>query len=125
LYDEPFSFRSRRRKSPPSKQQHTASDKWAALGNKRRNFQTAKEGQPTTTKKPSMTMGWRKEASLGSSGFDYSAWHRRDSRGGARPAWLDQDWRREQHPLPAHKSSIDSSTDEEDQWVGGWHAFHL
>src|SRR2546430_11604190 len=38
-------------------------DKWAALGNKRRNFQAAKEKQTSSvaTKRRSMTMGWRRE----------------------------------------------------------------
>jgi len=119
--NEPFGARGRASKNPPGKQ--TSADKWAALGNKRRNFQTSKGHQASSAKKRSMTTGWRKEAGLGSSGFDYGAWHRRDSRGGTHPAWLDQDWRRDQHPLPQPKSGSDGSA--EDEWVGGWHAFHL
>lgn len=121
--NDPFGFKGRSPKQSPGKQSPT--DKWAALGNKRRSYQPAKETQASTSRKRSTTTGWRKENGMGSSGFDYSAWHRRDSRGG-RPAWMDHDWRRDQQPLSMHKPSYDGSADMEDhEWVGGWHAFHL
>ena len=74
-----------------------------------------------------MTMGWRKDWGLGSSGFDYGTWHRRGSRGRQRerPVWLNHDWRRDQNAQPTSKFiNLDGSSDE-DEWVGGWHAFHL
>ena len=124
--NDPLSFRSpEANKLSPGKERPT--DKWAALGNKRRNFQPAKDVQASSaTKRRSMTMGWRKDANHGSSGFDYSQWNRRDSRGAGRPAWLDQDWRRDQHQMPQHRGSVESLGEGEDgDWVGGWHNFHL
>jgi serine/threonine protein kinase len=111
------------RHSPPKK---SSADKWAVLGNKRRNYQPAKDSLPAAPKKRSMTMSWRKDWGLGSSGYDYGLPHKRGSRGPsqARPAWMDQDWRRDQHPLSQHKPVYDS-TDDDLEWVGGWHAFHL
>jgi len=93
-------------------------DKWAALGHKRRNFQSENEAQPVSTKKRSMTAGSRKRPTHG---FDNHTWHRRDSRTKTRPSYLDQDWR--QH----NKGVVDSSSADEDdhEWVGGWHNFHL
>lgn len=98
--NEPFGFRGHCQKASAGKN----IDKWAALGNKRRNFQPAKEGQaPSATKRRSMTMGWRREGN-----------HvQRELRGG-RPPWLDQDWRAQR------KEEVgDRYTDEDDsEWVG-------
>ena len=117
--NEPFTARGPNPRSAPDK----GLDKWEALGNKRRNYQPAKEDQaPGKTKKRSMTSVWRKDPNHGSSGYDYSSWYRRDSRSGGRPCWLDHDWR--QHPLPQHKRSMDGFADE-DEWVGGWQHFHV
>ena len=101
-------------------------DKWAALGTKRRTFQPPKDGSQPVPKKRSMTMSWRKDWGLGSSGYDHGAPHKRGSRApqSARPAWMDQDWRRDQHPLSQHKPIYDGA-DDDLEWVGGWHAFHL
>lgn len=103
-----------------------SSDKWAALGNKRRNYQPAKDSLPAASNKRPMTMSRRKDWGLGSSGYDYGVSHKRGSRGPQhfRPAWLDQDWRRDQHPLSQHKPVYESA-DDDLEWVGGWHAFHL
>lgn len=111
-------------KRPPGR--YSPTDKWAALGNKRRNYQPTKDNSPAPSKKRSMTMSWRKDWGLGSSGYDYGVPHKRGSRGPhqGRPAWLDQDWRRDQHPLSQHKPVYDGA-DEDLEWVGGWHAFHL
>ncbi|ERF72923.1 hypothetical protein EPUS_08370 [Endocarpon pusillum Z07020] len=115
---------SRPLKHAPGK--HTSADKWAVLGNKRRNYQPAKDSLPAAPKKRSMTMSRRKDWGLGSSGYDYGVPHKRGSRGPqhARPVWLDQDWRRDQHPLSQHRPVYDSA-DDDLEWVGGWHAFHL
>ncbi len=103
-----------------------AADKWAALGNKRRNYQSPSDSSSAVPKKRTMTMSWRKDWGLGSSGYDYGISNKRGSRGAhqARPAWLQQDWRRDQHPLSQHKPIYDGA-DDDLEWVGGWHAFHL
>jgi len=104
----------------------TSSDKWAALGKKRRNYQPAKDSLPAASKKRSVTTNRRKD--WGSTSFAYDAMvsHHRSSRGSqhVRPVWLDQDWRRDQHPLSQHKPVYDGA-DDDLEWVGGWHAFHL
>jgi len=107
--NDPTGWRVRPQRSP----RQVPADKWAALGEKRRNYQS--ESQPAMTKKRSMTTGSRKRPAN-----QLDNWHRRDSRHNKqyRPAFLDQDWR-------AHKV-VDSSTDEDDnEWVGGWKAFPL
>lgn len=112
--------------SKHSPDQRTSADKWTALGNKRRNYQSPRDSMPSVPKKRSMTMSWRKDWGLGSSGYDLGVQHKRGSRGPqqARPAWMGQDWRRDQHPLSQHKPIYDSAEDDL-EWVGGWHAFHL
>lgn len=115
--NDPFGWRVRTPRHSPTQ---VPVDKWAALGNKRRNFQTdADTSMVWGAKKRSMTTGSRKRpTNIYGSGFEHQVWHRRDSRSKARPAYLNQDWR--QHRV------IDSSTDEDDhEWVGGWHNFHL
>ena len=89
-------------------------DKWAALGDKRRNMQAEADARPALTKKRSMTTGCRKRPSS-----NPDSWHRRDSRHNnnnkqQRPAYLNQDWRQQK--------VIDSSAESEDdhEWVGGW-----
>ncbi|KIW71009.1 hypothetical protein PV04_03232 [Phialophora macrospora] len=111
--NDPFGWRMR---TPRHSPKQVPADKWAALGNKRRNFQTEPDSQ---TKKRSMTTGSRRRPTHG---FGHDNHHipsvRRDSRNKARPAYLDQDWRQQR--------VIDSSADEDDlEWVGGWHNFHL
>lgn len=92
-------------------------DKWAALGTRRRN-PTGPEMPATVTKKRSLTETSTKKRS-GSTVQD-PTWHRRQSRNKStksRPAYLNQDWRQQK--------VIDSSEDEDHEWVGGWHNFHL
>jgi serine/threonine protein kinase len=103
-----------------------SSDKWAALGKKRRNYQPAKDSFPAASKKRSVTTNRRKDWGLNSSGNDAALSYHRSSRGSqhVRPVWLDQDWRRDQHPLSQHKPVYDGA-DDDLEWVGGWHAFHL
>lgn len=114
--NDPFDGRATTPRHSPTS---AAVDKWAVLGNKRRNFQVDTDNQSRgwSAKKRSFTTGSRKR-STNAAAFEQPAWHRRDSRIQARPAYLNQDWRQ--------VKSIDSSTDEEDhEWVGGWHNFHL
>ncbi|RVX71504.1 hypothetical protein B0A52_05076 [Exophiala mesophila] len=108
-------------RSPRQSPNQVPVDKWAALGNKRRNPQTEPERSSTYTKKRSFTTGSRKRPTqVSAAGLDHHVWHRRESRSKARPAYLNQDWRQ-------NKAIVDSSTDEDDsnEWVGGWHNFHL
>jgi serine/threonine protein kinase len=109
--NDPIVWRARAQRSP----RQVPADKWAALGEKRRNYQGETESRAPVTKKRSMTTGSRKRPA-----HHMENWNRRDSRHNKvhRPAFLDQDWR-------THKV-VDSSTDEDDnEWVGGWDTFHL
>ena len=106
--NDPISY-SRPKRSPT---QLVSAEKWAALGNKRRNYQVDLPKAPMATKRRSMTTGTR------SVRRNDNNVPRRDSRDKARP-YMDSDWRQ-------HKPVFDSSTDEEDhEWVGGWQHFHL
>ncbi len=108
--NDPVGWRGRARHSP----RQVPTDKWAALGEKRRNLQ-GENDQSMVVKKRSLTSGSRKRPASG-----YDNWNGRDSRHSKqhRPAFLDQDWR-------AHKA-VDPSTDEDEhEWVGGWQTFHL
>ena len=117
--NHPLNHRAHRR-SPTSKS--VSSAKWAELGNKRRNLQPEADKAPTVTKRRSMTVASsRKRPGHTYSGSDFMSWHRRDSREKAHPAYLNQDWRQ---PKTSLESS--SSPDEDDhEWVGGWHNFHM
>ncbi|KAK5098826.1 cAMP-dependent protein kinase catalytic subunit [Lithohypha guttulata] len=84
-------------------------DKWAALGNRRRN-PTGPEAPTSVTNKSTMTQTSIKKRS-GSTVQD--SWNRRQSRNKSnksRPAYLNQDWRQQK--------VIDSSEDEDHEWVG-------
>ena len=104
--NEPMGFRGHYQKHVADRE----TDKWAALGNKRRNYQTVKETRvPSATKRRSMTMGWRKDGKHGP----------QENRGGVRPYWLDQDWRQNQNSPVQQKRSSDGYTDDDDtEWVG-------
>ena len=100
-------------------------DKWSELGNRRRN-PTPRDTPLTVTKKRSTTMTSTTRKRNGSTAQqqqpqqENQPWNRRQSRNKSnksRPAYLNQDWR-------SHKV-IDSSEDEDHDWVGGWHNFHL
>ena len=82
-------------------------DKWAALGDKRRNFHIP-EGPPTQQKKRSMTTGSRRRPAT-----TFDTWRRLESTAAKRPSFLEQPWRQQK--------VIDSSADEDDhEWVGGF-----
>ena len=102
-------WRPRPQRSP----RQVPADKWAALGDKRRNFQSESDKR-TLVKKRSLTTSSRKRPAT-----NFDNWNRRDSRQNKhhRPAFLNQDWRQQK--------VIDSSGDEDDEWVGGWNTFHL
>jgi len=112
--NDPAGWRGRSLRHSPTQ---LPMDKWAVLGNKRRSVQP--DTQPYSSKRRAMTTGSRKRPT---SGFGSEHYHtplpRRDSRNKTRPAYLDQDWRQQR--------VVDSSADEDDlEWVGGWHNFHL
>jgi serine/threonine protein kinase len=114
--NDPLGWRMRTPRQSSPKQ--VPADKWAALGNKRRNFHTEREAQTWVPKKRSMTAGSRKKPSSFGHEHHSNPWQRRDSRNKSRPAYLDQDWRQQR--------VVDSSADEDDlEWVGGWQHFHL
>lgn len=106
--NDPLAWRP---KTPRRSPKEVSVDKWAALGDKRRNFVAEVETKAPTTKKRSLTTGSRKRP-----GQYFDNWHRQKQR----PAFLNQDWRQQK--------VIDSSADEsEHEWVGGWDdsTFHL
>ena len=117
--NEPFPWRRTNQRSPVKQ---VSPDKWAALGNKRRNIQPESEKPAAPIKKRSMTAESRKKSvTPGFPGPDYSGLPRRGSRekdNRTRPIWMDQDWR--QHPKPV------VSDDDDHEWVGGdVFTFHL
>jgi len=94
-------------------------DKWSELGNRRRNPTGPTEAPLTGTKKRTLTQGSTTKKRSGSTAQD-QPWNRRQSRNKSnksRPAYLNQDWRQQK--------VIDSSEDEDHEWVGGWRNFHL
>ncbi|RAL05560.1 putative serine/threonine protein kinase [Aspergillus ibericus CBS 121593] len=119
-------------RTPESPPKNSSMDKWAALGDKRRNYKSpdASLGR----KKFPLNMSWRKDWGLGSSGFDYGSWaakkepasfqdrRRRpfQEKGRRRDAW--------ESPKAAHAKvphGYDGSIDEDLDLVGGWHDLHL
>lgn len=97
-------------------------DKWAELGDKRRNFKTRDVFGPQRT-----ANSWRRDWGLGSSGFDQGSRFKRESpQSDRRRRLFEQDWRREasevRKPCPAN---YDGSVDEDLDLVGGWHDLHL
>ena len=109
-----------RMRTPRHSPKLVPADKWAALGNKRRNYQVEPEAQAWSSKKRAMTTGSRKRSVVGVFGQDSNRdpSFRRESRSKVRPDYLNQDWRQQR--------VIDSSADEDDhEWVGGWRNFHL
>lgn len=115
---------------PLSSSQKPRVDKWAALGDKRRNYKPREVS--FSANKRLNSLNWRKDWGLGSSGFDYGSWaikdpqSRQDRR---RRSLLDKNWRRDSEnskPLTGKlSSSYDGSVDEDLDLVGGWHDLHL
>jgi len=136
-YSPPLESRSKGFPPRQSPSKQSIMDKWAALGNKRRAYQTkdANASMDLRKKRSAATMTWRRDWGLGSSGFDYGAWERKGSGNGAggRHYRLDQDWRRDhqehenatpkQHSFQPRERDFD--LDDDLEWVGGWHDLHL
>ncbi|KAI9374914.1 kinase-like domain-containing protein [Aspergillus egyptiacus] len=108
-------------------------DKWTALGEKRRNF---KPSDPSLElKRFPNNMTWRKDWGLGSSGFDYGLWAKKESlafQDRRRRPFIRKEWRRDslEAEKPAHVNPVNSqdyhgSVDEDLDLVGGWHDLHL
>ncbi|OQE16961.1 hypothetical protein PENSTE_c022G05981 [Penicillium steckii] len=102
-------------------------DKWAKLGDKRRNCKTREPFGPSRA-----PHNWRRDWGLGSSGFDHGARPKRDSPqpDRRRRLFMEKDWRRDNAEalkpstakFPLH---YDSSLDDDLEIVGGWHDLHL
>lgn len=110
-------------RSSPKK---SALDKWAALGDKRRGAKP--RGGSLGQERP--TQCWRKDWGLGSSGFNYGSWVRKESPTSPdrrRRPYLQKDWRRDapETAKPRPPSGYDGSVDEDLDLVGGWHDLHL
>ncbi|KAJ5737179.1 uncharacterized protein N7483_002304 [Penicillium malachiteum] len=101
-------------------------DKWAELGDKRRNCKTREPLSPQRAGR-----NWRRDWGLGSSGFDHGTRPKRESPQSdrRRQLFLAKDWRREAAEAPKvsplKHSSYDGSVDEDLDLVGGWHDLHL
>lgn len=98
-------------------------DKWAKLGDKRRNCKTRDLFGPQRA-----TNTWRRDWGLGSSGFDHGARAPESPPSDRRRRLFDKDWRREAaqvHKTSPIKHSYDGSVDEDLDLVGGWHDLHL
>jgi serine/threonine protein kinase len=102
-------------------------DKWAKLGDKRRNCKTREPFGPSRA-----PHNWRRDWGLGSSGFDHGARPKRDSPqpDRRRRLFMEKDWRRDNveafKPSPAKfPLHYDSSLDDDLEIVGGWHDLHL
>lgn len=100
-------------------------DKWADLGDKRRNCKTRDLFGPQRA-----VNSWRRDWGLGSSGFDRGSRPKRESPppDRRRRLFLEKDWRR--HDVDAPKLSpikltYDSTIDDDLDLVGGWHDLHL
>ena len=120
--------------STPAK--NSSLDKWAALGDRRRNYKPSDGGfKPKNV----LNRSWRKDWGLGSSGFDYGSWVKKTTSSSPRResryrSIIDRDWRRDSfektrpqmqpRTLPAN-NSYDGSVDEDLDLFGGWHDLHL
>lgn len=114
------------RQSSPKK---SPVDKWAELGDKRRNY---KSREVFGRHQRALASTWRRDWGLGSSGFDQAT---RPKRGSPpridrrRQFFLEKDWRRDAAevpgPSPVKISTYDGSVDEDLDLVGGWHDLHL
>lgn len=117
--------------TPQTSPKKSSLDKWAALGDKRRNFKPSERS--LESKRFPNNMTWRKDWGLGSSGFDYGSWAKKESFTSPdrrRRQFLNREWRRdslETHkPVkPALNQDYHGSIDEDLDLVGGWHDLHL
>ncbi|OXV11321.1 hypothetical protein Egran_00918 [Elaphomyces granulatus] len=123
------------RYSPPKR---PSLDKWAALGDRRRNYRRKEESSPRRKPQSSNDAATtipstrRRDSGFGSLGFvmpwkkDLLTDHDR-----YRNPFLDKDWRRDAvetlkpNPSKSKVKVYDGSVDEDLDLVGGWHDLHL
>ena len=118
------------RSAPKNSSSSSGLDKWAALGDRRRNYKPAEKSY---SKEGVMNPRccWRKDWGLGSSGFDYGLWVKKRSSAGRYRSILDRDdWRRSDSVERLSRNNnnnngYDGSVDEDLDLVGGWHDMHL
>lgn len=103
-------------------------DKWVALGNKRRNFRPKDSDQPRLRKQRSMNLNWRRKDSDTVSHFPDRPFKKDHSK-----AYKDfpsfREWRydplRAVRPKPVSHVPCDHESDEEFDFLGGWHDLHI
>lgn len=128
--EAPLSGQLNSSKHSPSNQ--SIMDKWAALGNKRRNYNYSKPNRsPRLKKQRSMNMNWRKDRRNGSHGSGKSPQAKLVSPRNSQnhQHFLEHDWRRDpfqtikpkKNPVPV--SHYDDN--DEFDWIGGWHDLHI
>ncbi|EEQ87112.1 hypothetical protein RJZ56_004499 [Blastomyces dermatitidis] len=101
--------------SPKHHQKQSIMDKWAALGNKRRKYHPNHEHSSCSRKQKQMSKSWRKDAGLGSPGFEDRHVDQH---------FLAIDWRRD--PFETIKPKKYSTIIDDDfDWIGGWHDLHI
>ncbi|PGH08619.1 serine/threonine protein kinase [Blastomyces parvus] len=101
--------------SPKQPPKQSIMDKWAALGNKRRKYHPKQDGSSRSRKQKQMTKSWRKDAGLGSPGFENRHVDQH---------FLAIDWRRDPFETIKPKKSVVMIDDDFD-WIGGWHDLHI
>ncbi|KAL1954673.1 hypothetical protein VTO42DRAFT_825 [Malbranchea cinnamomea] len=108
-------FRSPRY-SPPKR---SILDKWAALGDRRRNHHPDENTPPFSNKQSPKPMSWRKDWGCGNQ-------HRRCPYN----ELLNKDWRRDSYQTVVKSKkniipSCDGVLDDDFDWIGGWHDLHI
>ncbi|KAF2002525.1 kinase-like protein [Amniculicola lignicola CBS 123094] len=119
---------SANRYSPPPKR--NPADKWAALGERRRQPQTpqksskpSKQVQPTPASAPaprkrSRTSSWRRPIQWGPSQPENNIVKELVKEQKEKGSWFSKDWRH--HPTTSKEDDIGDL-----EWVGGWNDLHL
>jgi len=104
--------------APAPSKQSSVMDKWAALGNRRRQYNQSAESLPleSSRKKPNTANNWRTAFGLkvfsGSGGWN-GAWDRSNRKENA--AAKVRDWRRDTHAQQTSRESLGDDL----EWVGG------
>ncbi|KAF7588195.1 hypothetical protein BBP40_006014 [Aspergillus hancockii] len=112
--------------SPNGSSKKSSLDKWAVLGDRRRNYKPAEVS--FRQKKFLDNMSWRKDWGLGSSGFDYGSWAKKEyhpHHERRRRPLLEKGWRRDTAESSKPAYGYDGSIDEDLDLIGGWHDLHL
>ncbi|WEW56589.1 cAMP-dependent protein kinase catalytic subunit [Emydomyces testavorans] len=126
--------------SKHSPRKKSAIDKWAALGQKRRNYHPKEDQSPQWKARQIVNRNWRKDARPSSFGTENEPWFQKgisprskQNRQQQQPQsyLLSKDWRHDPFqtikpkksgcPFAAH----DSYPDDEFDFIGGWHDLHI